>query len=254
MFKKRLSLKEAIAIAFGIHALVFVFFSIAAVKEFYPESRYLRVSLVSPSAIKYTGRDFPLPIEKAGFQSNAHIPANFFCRVRRASLEISLTHPRGTTGQVNPVRELRSLTTYADGGFKLPSASSDDDHRLDPSLTAGIGRFIPVGLKSGAFSNGVKLPRKGWLRLPGLPESSSGLVLPVDDKDLRKVLHIATPEYQYWMRKIAVEKEIKLKVHLTPDGRVSWIELNTSSGDPALDALIKTAVSRWQFGTSYQND
>lgn len=199
MFKKRLSLKEAIAIAFGIHVLVFVFFSIAAVKEFYPESRYLKVSLVSPSAIKYAGRDCPLPIEKASFQPNAHIPENFFCRIRRASLEISLTHPQGTTEQV---------------------------------------------------------------KLASLPESSSGLALqalepagaPIDDKNLRKILHIATPEYQYWMRKIAVEKKIKLKVHLTPDGRVSWIELNTSSGDPELDALIKTAVSRWQFGTPYQND
>lgn len=185
MFKRRLSLKEALAIAFGIHALVFVFFSIATVKEFYPESRYLKVSLVSPSAIKYVKRDSSLPIERASFQSNAHIPANFFCRIRRASLEISLTHPQETTGQV---------------------------------------------------------------KLAGLAGA------PVDDKNQRKILHIATPEYQYWMRKIAVEKEIKLKVHLTPDGRVSWIDLNSSSGDPLLDALIKTAVSRWQFGPLYQND
>ena len=40
---------------------------------------------------------------------------------------------------VNPVRELRFLTSCADGGFKPPSTSSDDDRRL----------------KSVAFSNGV---------------------------------------------------------------------------------------------------
>ncbi len=45
--------------------------------------------------------------------------------------------------KVNPVRERRPLTVYADGGFKPLSASRGDDHRL----------------KSGAFSNRVKLNR-----------------------------------------------------------------------------------------------
>ncbi|MBL7130124.1 MAG: rRNA pseudouridine synthase [Candidatus Omnitrophica bacterium] len=44
---------------------------------------------------------------------------------------------------VNPVRELRSLTACADGGFKPPSALSGNDH---PDVTSGL-----------AFSNGVKI-------------------------------------------------------------------------------------------------
>ncbi|MBL7131498.1 MAG: hypothetical protein ISS45_08890 [Candidatus Omnitrophica bacterium] len=35
---------------------------------------------------------------------------------------------------VNPVRELRSLTACADGGFKPPSALSGNDH---PDVTSG---------------------------------------------------------------------------------------------------------------------
>ena len=184
MFERRLSLKKALAVAFGIHALVFVSFSIVTVKEFYPQSRYLKVSLVSPPlTVKYARRGSFLPIEKASFQSNAQIPANFFYRVRKEILEISVR----------------------------PSGHPADNRTAN---------FFPK-----------------------------------EDVCSKKCgLHIVTPECHYWMRKIAVEKEIKLKVHLSPDGRVSWINLNTSSGNPLLDSLIKTAVSRWQFALPYQND
>ena len=52
--------------------------------------------------------------------------------------------------EVNPVREQSSLTARADGGFKSPSASSDDDHRLKlVAFSNGVNEQISKEVKKG---------------------------------------------------------------------------------------------------------
>jgi len=207
LFNGRLSLIHALLVACSIHALGITVVSIATVKGIQPENKYLEVSLISPSDIKYARSTSPFPIEKSNYNPESSLPPNFFYRRRSASLEVALTYPRGKT-------EGKGILTQ-------------------PQVYPG------VILQSEQAREYIAKPR-------GIESHEREIMV--------RELHIASPERQYWIQKIAVEKEVKLKVHLDSDGRVRWVDLNTSSGNSFLDALIKDMVGRWQFGSLYQDD
>ncbi|GEM_PF-2352267 len=199
MFKRKPSLKGALIGSFIAHSAVLILFSIATVKEFYPQPRYLEVSLGAPRGMRYVHSTSFRPIERAAYHPKARIPANFFYRVRKASLEIALTHPQGNPGVLKPARQIDS----------------------PPSLFLGSSREA-----------------EDW----------------TGNQDILKILRVVSPESQYLMQKIAIEREVKLRVHLSPDGRVSWVEMNTSSGNALLDGWIKKEIARWQFIPLYHHD
>lgn len=192
------SLKRAIFISATLHGLFFILFSIATVKEFYPQPKYLEVSLASPSEIKYVQTP-AFPFQRASFQSNGQLPANFFYRVRRASIEVTLTRPQ----------------EKAEGGelFSL---------------------------------------------LPELSNLASAPIYPrgerVDSRSVWRILWFASPENQFWRERIALVKEVKLRIHLGPDGWISWIDWPHPQGTPWLDRLIKEAVEKWQLDSLSQDD
>ncbi|MFH0771970.1 MAG: PilZ domain-containing protein [Candidatus Omnitrophota bacterium] len=90
----------------------------------------------------------------ASESSNEKLKAMDLAFIQAAEKQIVLE-----TSEVNPVRELRSLTVCAEGGLIPPSASSGDDYRL----------------KSVAFSNGVKAIKES-------PEPFPFVLLRVKDK------------------------------------------------------------------------
>lgn len=186
MFKGSLSLIKALLVSCSIHSLGVTLVSIATVQEFVPQTHYLEVAVVSPADVKNINinPDSFSPAEKANYNLPSRVPPNFFFRKRSASLEISLTQPRG-----------------------------GDSFSFQPEKTRGYN-VSPKFIK--------------------------------DEQELMvKGMHVVFPGYEYWRQKVVYEREVKLRIHLSPDGRVLGVDLNRSSGDVFLDELTKDMVSGW---------
>ena len=176
---KRPNLKNSLVISSLIHILTFTLFSIATFKEFYPQPKYLEVSLASPGARLIYPHPLP-PMRKAGFTSSGENLPPFFYIKRRASLEITLS----------PSRD-----------------------------------------------------RKEGIELADFPDHNP----PLEEPNGVRILRISSPEYLFWNKRLAIEDQVKLRIRLSPDGRVRLVTMDSSSGSPQLDSLIKEIVSHWQF-------
>ena len=61
---------------------------------------------------------------------------------------------------------------------------------------------------------------------------------------------IISPEARYWKQRVAIERELRLRVRLLPDGRVGLVRLVSGSGNSTLDDMVRETVLHWQFNPS----
>jgi protein TonB len=111
-----------------------------------------------------------------------------------------------------------------------PAREARDAARADPPLSAGS----PPGGRGAAGSAPVELAGAGGERRigPRIDASWAGN---------------AAPPYPAAARRLGEQGEVRLDVHVGPDGGVLDVRLRVSSGSPTLDRSAIDAVRRWRF-------
>lgn len=109
---------------------------------------------------------------------------------------------------------------------------SDNEYRRKVSVNEDFEKSVPG-----------KKERAGRLEGPGTDDNMviAGPVV------VREVLRRVKPKYPDWAQKKGIDGEVELKFWVSPEGFVTYVEMERTSGHPELDSRAMEALKRYLF-------
>lgn len=152
---------------------------------------------------------------------------------------------------------------------QTPAPATDEMEKKYPDLLADKNAMgIPVSAETEAmpefieerdYEFSIDAPEK---IIPGRNEKS-GIFEDEGENEIfvisgpitkRKLLRRVYPKYPEWAEERGVEGEVKLKFWVSPEGMVSSVELEKTSGYPELDSRAMEALKKYLFSPLGKND
>lgn len=200
-----------------------------------------------------------LPMEQeaggAGGQGGSGIPA------RRGD---SKSH-RATPFAVGPRVEPKSfanlepqglpadtVAAVSDSSMALVSAMANSAETVGAAISTSTGNVANgSGAGLGGTGSGSRSPSTGFGRGSGNGSGSSGTGIALTQARYRDT---PRPDYPESARREAREGRVLLRVLVDDQGHSKQVEINSSSGDDALDRAAAEAIRRWRFHPARYGD
>jgi protein TonB len=157
----------------------------------------------------------------------------------------------------NPTSSPEPPALRAEAALQLNSSAAPDSAIANSAETNGAATLVPIGdadLTYGAGASGiggmdVRAPGTGSERGNGQGSLGNGTgLIQARYRDTPK------PIYPENARREGREGRVVLRVLIDNHGRTKSVELNTSSGNQALDQAATEAIKRWRFHPAYVGD
>ena len=146
------------------------------------------------------------------------------------------------------------LAQFSDNGVTLVSAPANSPQTEGTVISGSIGNHshnYSAGAESGNGDDASASSGRASGRGNGNGPGSSASVITLTQA---RYLHTPRPGYPEIARREGREGRVLLRVRIDEQGRTKTVEINSSSGNEALDRAAAEAVKRWHFHPARYDD